>query len=73
MTPRSVSCAPFFLTCLHTAQLCRECFYKALEAEVHETIVANELFQPGERVAVAASGASLVVLFAHQHGCRTCM
>ena len=31
---------------------------------MHETIVANELFQPGERVAVAASGASPVALFA---------
>ena len=32
---------------------------------MHETIVANELFQPGERVAVAASGASPAALFAH--------
>jgi hypothetical protein len=39
-----------------STQLCRECFYEALEHEVHQTIIANALFQPGERVAVAASG-----------------
>ncbi|KAK9835217.1 hypothetical protein WJX81_006428 [Elliptochloris bilobata] len=46
-------------------QLCRECFYAALESEVHETIVANELFQPGERVAVAASGGKDSTVLAH--------
>ena len=39
-------------------QLCKECFYSALEEEVHQTIVQHNLFSPGERVAVAASGAS---------------
>lgn len=37
-------------------QLCRECFFTALEHEVHEVIVKNNLFSRGERVAVAASG-----------------
>ena len=37
-------------------QLCKQCFYAALESEVHETIVKNKLFKPGERIAVAASG-----------------
>lgn len=32
------------------SQLCRECFYAALEGEVHETVVANRLFKRGERV-----------------------
>jgi cytoplasmic tRNA 2-thiolation protein 1 len=38
-------------------QLCRDCFYLALEEEVHQTIIQSNLFSPGERVAVAASGA----------------
>lgn len=39
-------------------QLCKQCFYAALEGEVHETIVKHNLFKPGERIAVAASGMS---------------
>lgn len=57
-------------------QLCRECFYTALEAEVHETITAARLFRPGERVAVAASGGKDSTVLAHmlttlnrRHGC----
>ncbi|KAI3423993.1 hypothetical protein D9Q98_009826 [Chlorella vulgaris] len=46
-------------------QLCRECFYTALEAEVHETITAARLFRPGERVAVAASGGKDSTVLAH--------
>ncbi|KAJ2724726.1 cytosolic thiouridylase subunit Ctu1 [Coemansia sp. Benny D115] len=37
-------------------RVCRECFYAAFEAEVHETIVANKLFQRGDRVGIGASG-----------------
>ena len=37
-------------------QLCKQCFYAALEDEVHETIIKNKLFKAGERIAVAASG-----------------
>lgn len=37
-------------------QLCKECFYVALEDEVHETIVRYKLFRPGEVVAMGASG-----------------
>lgn len=36
--------------------LCKECFYSAFETEVHETIVAEKLFQPGDVVASGASG-----------------
>jgi len=36
--------------------LCRECFYKVFEEEVHRTIVDNELFKRGEKIAIAASG-----------------
>ena len=46
-------------------QLCRECFYAALEEEVHQTILANSLFSPGERVAVAASGGKDSTVLAH--------
>ncbi|RDD41418.1 Cytoplasmic tRNA 2-thiolation protein 1 [Trichoplax sp. H2] len=37
-------------------KLCLECFYQAFEDEIHRTIVNNKLFQPGESVAVGASG-----------------
>lgn len=57
-------------------QLCRECFYAALEDEVHQTITGARLFRPGERVAVAASGGKDSTVLAHmlttlnaRHGC----
>jgi cytoplasmic tRNA 2-thiolation protein 1 len=37
-------------------RICLECFYTTLEEEVHYTIVSNELFKPGDRVALGASG-----------------
>ncbi|RDW70605.1 putative PP-loop ATPase superfamily protein [Aspergillus mulundensis] len=37
-------------------KLCRECFLSVFETEVHETITQNSLFQPGERIAIGASG-----------------
>ena len=46
-------------------QLCRECFYRAFEEEVHETIIENKLFSPGERIAVAASGGKDSTVLAH--------
>lgn len=63
-------------TCCNTARavlrrpktldaLCRECFYTALEEEVHQTIVSNNLFKPGERVALAASGGKDSTVLAH--------
>ncbi|XP_067634035.1 cytoplasmic tRNA 2-thiolation protein 1 [Eurosta solidaginis] len=36
--------------------LCKECFFDAFEAEIHFTIITNNLFNRGEKVAVAASG-----------------
>ena len=45
--------------------LCRECFFSALEAEVHETITSNALFRRGQRVAVAASGGKDSTVLAH--------
>ncbi|KAF9681955.1 hypothetical protein SADUNF_Sadunf05G0057100 [Salix dunnii] len=37
-------------------QICRECFYELFEEEIHQVIVKNELFKPGERIAIGASG-----------------
>uniref|UniRef100_A0ACD5Z5L2 Uncharacterized protein n=1 Tax=Avena sativa TaxID=4498 RepID=A0ACD5Z5L2_AVESA len=37
-------------------QICRECFYVVFEDEIHRTIVDNNLFKAGERVAIGASG-----------------
>lgn len=36
--------------------LCRECFFTAFETEVHYTIITNNLFTRGNKVAIAASG-----------------
>ena len=36
--------------------LCRECFYRAFEDEIHHTIVDNSLFERGDTVAIGASG-----------------
>lgn len=36
--------------------LCKECFFEIFEREVHETIISSGLFNPGERVAIGASG-----------------
>ena len=35
---------------------CKVCFFEAFEREIHETIVKEQLFKPGETIAVAASG-----------------
>ncbi|MQL85033.1 hypothetical protein Taro_017542 [Colocasia esculenta] len=37
-------------------QICRECFYAVFEEEIHKVIVENNLFKPGERIAIGASG-----------------
>nr|XP_043606701.1 cytoplasmic tRNA 2-thiolation protein 1 [Erigeron canadensis] len=37
-------------------QICRECFYEVFEEEIHRAIVDNNLFKPGERIAIGASG-----------------
>ncbi|KAL6561007.1 cytosolic thiouridylase subunit Ctu1 [Orobanche gracilis] len=35
--------------------ICRECFYRVFEDEIHDVILSNKLFTPGERVAIGAS------------------
>ena len=37
-------------------KLCKTCFITLFESEIHNTITANSLFLPGERVAIGASG-----------------
>lgn len=37
-------------------KLCKTCFIKVFEDEVHHTITSSRLFQPGENVAIGASG-----------------
>ncbi|KAF1865601.1 hypothetical protein Lal_00004977 [Lupinus albus] len=36
--------------------ICRECFYRVFEDEIHDVIISNKLFSPGDRVAIGASG-----------------
>ena len=36
--------------------LCKECFFWAFETEIHFTIVRSNLFDPGDYVAIGASG-----------------
>ncbi|RYG54942.1 hypothetical protein EON66_06500 [archaeon] len=47
------------------SRLCRECFLRTFEDEVHTTIVSNSLFQRGERVIVGASGGKDSTVLAH--------
>ncbi|OWM70622.1 hypothetical protein CDL15_Pgr014295 [Punica granatum] len=37
-------------------KICRECFYAVFEEEIHQVIVENQLFKPGERIGIGASG-----------------
>ncbi|KAK7351946.1 hypothetical protein VNO77_11736 [Canavalia gladiata] len=36
--------------------ICRDCFYDVFEDEIHQVILQNHLFRPGERIAIGASG-----------------
>ena len=49
-------------------KLCKECFYHVFETEIHNTIVSNNLFQPGEKIAIAASGGKDSTVLAHTMG-----
>lgn len=37
-------------------KLCKECFIQIFEEEIHHTITTTNLFSPGDRVAIGASG-----------------
>ena len=44
---------------------CKECFYLHLETNVHNTIMTNNLFKKGDKVAVAVSGGKDSTVLAH--------
>ncbi|CAL5384572.1 unnamed protein product [Camellia sinensis] len=44
----------------------QECFYTVFEDEIHSVIVENQLFKPGERIAIGASGGKGK---SHEHDC----
>lgn len=46
-------------------ELCKDCFYKIFEYEIHRTIVDNKLFSPGEKIAIGASGGKDSTVLAH--------
>ena len=55
-------------------KLCKACFIKVFEDEIHETIIKNKLFYSGERIAIGASGgkdstvlASVLKTLNHRH------
>jgi cytoplasmic tRNA 2-thiolation protein 1 len=37
-------------------QICKDCFFLVFETEVHNTICDAQLFKPGDKVAIGASG-----------------
>lgn len=45
--------------------VCKECFFRAFEEEIHHTIVSAKLFQPGEKVGIGASGGKDSTVLAH--------
>jgi cytoplasmic tRNA 2-thiolation protein 1 len=45
--------------------ICKECFFNVFEEEIHQTIITNNLFKPGEKVAIAASGGKDSTVLAH--------
>lgn len=45
--------------------VCNECFYFVFEEEIHQTIVDNQVFSRGERVAIGASGGKDSTVLAH--------
>ncbi|KAI7847896.1 cytoplasmic tRNA 2-thiolation protein 1 [Circinella umbellata] len=46
-------------------QICQQCFFYVFETEIHNTIIDNNLFKRGERVAIGASGGKDSTVLAH--------
>jgi hypothetical protein len=46
-------------------QICKDCFFDALENEVHDTIATHKLFNRGDVVALGASGGKDSTVLAH--------
>ena len=57
-TPCTVCGAPrsHVLRPKNQEKVCKDCFIAIFESEIHETIISNTLFKPGERIAIGASG-----------------
>ena len=45
--------------------VCHECFFLVFEEDIHHTISSNQIFKPGEKVAIAASGGKDSTVLAH--------
>ncbi|PVF93721.1 hypothetical protein CPB86DRAFT_876924 [Serendipita vermifera] len=45
--------------------VCKECFFNVFETEIHNTIQHAQLFKPGDRVAIGASGGKDSTVLAH--------
>lgn len=45
--------------------VCTDCFYTVFEEEIHHTIVTNNIFTKGERIAIGASGGKDSTVLAH--------
>lgn len=45
--------------------VCAECFFTVFEEEIHYTIVTNNVFTKGERIAIGASGGKDSTVLAH--------
>ena len=45
--------------------ICHECFFVVFEEEINHTIVTNNVFKHGERVAIGASGGKDSTVLAH--------
>jgi cytoplasmic tRNA 2-thiolation protein 1 len=48
-------------------QICKGCFFEVFETEVHNTITQSQLFKPGDRVAIGASGGKGIFFFLMGH------
>ncbi|CAD8104325.1 unnamed protein product [Paramecium sonneborni] len=45
--------------------ICQNCFFQAFEDEIHHTIISNQMFKPGEKIAIAASGGKDSTVLVH--------
>jgi cytoplasmic tRNA 2-thiolation protein 1 len=45
--------------------VCAPCFYTVFEEEIHHTIITNNLFKEGQRIAIGASGGKDSTVLAH--------
>ena len=53
-------------------QICKDCFFKVFETEVHNTITNAQLFNSGDRVAIGASEGKGVLSSRHSMHVFSC-